>query len=233
MNYRDDGAIEEIDAQQLAVRQAARALAKAGLVGPYGHCSIRISQTHLLVCAAKPMGTILAGEAGTAVPIEGDLPEGVLGEVRVHQKIYQRRPDVNAICRVLPPHVMAMSVLGRPPKTRHGFGAFFYPAPAYWNDPTLMRSAEVASAVAETLGGSSGIILRANGAVVAGADLKQAVTLAWFLEDMCRIELAILATGEAQLAPLLTASEAAKRSEWAGRVAERMWDFLTAGDIES
>ncbi len=62
--------------------------------------------------------------------------------------------------------------------------------------------------------------------------MKQAVTLAWFLEDMCRLELSVLATGEAQLAPLLTEAEAGKRSEWAGRVAERMWDFLTDGDIE-
>ncbi len=113
MVYRDVGPMDEMDAQQLAVRKAARALVRAGLVGPYGHCSVRISQSQLLVCAAKPMGTILAGEAGALVPIDGALPEGVLGEVRVHQQIYQRRPDVNAICRVLPPQVMAMSVLGR------------------------------------------------------------------------------------------------------------------------
>jgi HCOMODA/2-hydroxy-3-carboxy-muconic semialdehyde decarboxylase len=59
------------------------------------------------------------------------------------------------------------------------------------------------------------------------------VTLAWFLEDMCRIELAVLATGEAQSAPLLSADQAQSRSAWAGRVAERMWDFLTFGDPEA
>jgi HCOMODA/2-hydroxy-3-carboxy-muconic semialdehyde decarboxylase len=62
--------------------------------------------------------------------------------------------------------------------------------------------------------------------------MKQAVTLAWFLEDMCRIELGIMATGEANKSPLLTAEEAAGRSEWSGRVAERMWDYLTTGDLE-
>lgn len=217
---------------QITVRKAARALAKCGLVGPYGHCSVRLNEAELLVCAAKPMGTIGPGEDGTVVPISGALPEGVLGEVRVHQQIYQRRPDVGAVCRVLPPNVMLMSALGRAPEVRHGFGAFFYPRPAYWPSPALMRSDEVAAGVAASMGLLNGVILRANGAVVAGADMKQAITLAWFLEDMCRVELGVLSAGEATLGPLLTAEEASKRSEWSGRVAERMWDYLTAGDPE-
>ena len=217
---------------QVTVRKAARALANCGLVGPYGHCSVRLNDAELLVCAAKPMGTIKPGEDGTIVPIHGRLPEGVLGEVRVHQQIYQRRADVGAVCRVLPPNVMTMSALGRAPEVRHGFGAFFYPRPAYWASTALMRSEEVASGVADALGNQNGIILRANGAVVAGGDMKRAVTLAWFLEDMCRIELSVLATGEATSAPVLTEAEASKRNEWGGRVAERMWDYLTAGDPE-
>lgn len=218
--------------QQITVRKAARALAKCGLVGPYGHCSMRLNSTELLVCAAKPMGTIGPGEDGSIVPIEGLLPEGVLGEVRVHQQIYRRRADVGAVCRILPPNVMTMSALGRAPEVRHGFGAFFYPRPAFWDSPVLMRSEEIASAVAQLLGPQSGIVLRANGAVVAGANMQQAVTLAWFLEDMCRVELGVLAAGEASKAPLLTMAEASKRSEWGGRIAERMWDFLTQGDPE-
>ena len=127
---------------------------------------------------------------------------------------------------------MMMSALGRAPEVRHGFGAFFYPRPAFWSLTALMRSDEIAAGVAAELGLQGGIILRAYGAVVAGADMKQAVTLAWFLEDMCRIELGVMATGEANTSPLLTAEEAAGRSEWSGRVAERMWDYLTAGDPE-
>lgn len=215
------------------VRMAARALARAGLVGPYGHCSKRISPTELLVCAPRPMGTIPAGDPGMRVPIAGPLPEGVLGEVRVHQQIYARRPDVHAVCRVLPPHVMSMSVLGRPPRARHGFGAFFHPAPRYWDDPALMRSDAVAAGVAEALGESAGIVLRANGAVVVAQDLPRAVTLAWFLEDMCRIELAVASTREHAQAPLLSDEQARDRATWQGRVAERMWDHLTFGDEEA
>ena len=89
-------------AAEVTVRKAARALARAGLVGAYGHCSVRLSDDESLVCASKAMGTILPTDAGTVVPISGPLPEGVLGEVRVHQQIYRHRPDVGAICRVFP-----------------------------------------------------------------------------------------------------------------------------------
>jgi HCOMODA/2-hydroxy-3-carboxy-muconic semialdehyde decarboxylase len=219
--------------KQIEVRQAARALSRAGLVNAYGHCSVRLDAKSFLVCRAEPMGLINPGENGTICPIEGVLPEGVLGEVRVHQQIYQRRPDVGAICRVIPPQVMAMSVLGRPPRARHGFGAFFYPSPAFWNDPILMRSDAIAAAIADTLGAANGIVLRGNGAVVVGGDMKKAVTLTWFLEDMCRVELAVLAAGAADHAPLLTEPEAKHRADWAGRVAERMWAYLTFGDPEA
>ncbi|HZC55667.1 MAG TPA: class II aldolase/adducin family protein [Xanthobacteraceae bacterium] len=224
---------EVLQQKQIEVRQAARALSRAGLVDAYGHCSTRLDEESFLVCKSGPMGLISPGENGTACPVEGPLPDGVLGEVRVHQKIYERRPDIGAVCRVIPPQVMAMSVLGRPPKARHGFGAFFYPSPAFWDDPTLMRSDAIAAAVAQALGNASGIILRGNGAVVAAATMKQAVTLTWFLEDMCRVELAVLTAGEADTAPLLTAAEAKHRADWAGQVAERMWSYLTFGDPET
>jgi HCOMODA/2-hydroxy-3-carboxy-muconic semialdehyde decarboxylase len=224
---------DELQQKQIEVRQAARALARSGLVDAYGHCSARLDAKGFLVCKSGPMGLIGPGQNGTVCPVEGPLPEGVLGEVRVHQQIYQRRSDVGAVCRVIPPQVMAMSVLGLPPKARHGFGAFFYPSPAFWDDPVLMRSDAIAAAVADTLGKANGIILRGNGAVVAGADMRQAVTLTWFLEDMCRVELAVLAAGEAERAPLLTAAEAEHRADWAGQVAERMWSHLTFGDPET
>ncbi|HMP56345.1 MAG TPA: class II aldolase/adducin family protein, partial [Novosphingobium sp.] len=110
------------DRQDL-VQQAARALGRAGLVHAYGHCSVRLDEARFLVCAAMPMG-LIADEPGTVVPIAGPLPEGVLGEVRIHQAIYARRPDVGGLCRIMPPAVMALSTQGIVPAPRHGIGAY-------------------------------------------------------------------------------------------------------------
>ncbi|RME64809.1 MAG: class II aldolase/adducin family protein [Alphaproteobacteria bacterium] len=214
------------------VRMAARALGRAGLAHAYGHCSARIDSAHFLVCAARPMALIAPGEAGTAVPVNGPLPDGVLGEVRIHQQIYKRRPEVGGICRTMPPHVMALSVLGSTPRPRHGFGAYFAPAVPLWNDPLLLRGNAQAARLAEMMGPSPAIAMRGNGAVTAAPTLQQAVVLNWYLEDAARVELAVLQVARSDGARLLTADEAARRATGEGRIFERMWDYLCADDPE-
>ena len=171
------------ESQQLELRVAARALARGNLVHAYGHCSRRLDASTFLVCAAKPMGTILPGDEGCVVPVDGALPDGVLGEVRIHQAIYARRPAVGAICRIMPPQVGLLALLRRTPRPRHGFGAYFAPGPALWDDPRLLRDDAAAGRLADTLGGAKAIVMRANGAVVVGENLVEAVALSWFLEE--------------------------------------------------
>jgi len=218
--------------ENLKVRKAARAMARAGLSTAFGHCSVRLNANSFLVCRAGALNTIQAGEAGAVVPIMGPLPTEVLGEVRVHQKIYAARSEIGAVCRFISPNVVALSALGRAPLIRHGIGAIFAPKVPYWGDIRLMRDDGIAASVAEAMGGAAGIVLRGNGAVTAGATIEQALTLAWFLEDMARVELAVLASGLAKQSPAYTTDEALGRATWAGHVAERAWDHLTSGDLE-
>jgi len=220
------------EAQQRVLRVAARALGRAGLVHAYGHASLRIDDSHFLVCAAQPMATILPGLAGTVVPVKGPLPEGVLGEVRIHQQIYDRRTDIGAVCRIMPPHITGLSVLGVTPVPRHGFGAFFSPQPPLWDDVRLLRDDQRASELADQMGNSPAIVMRANGAVVAGADLIEATALSWFLEEAARIEHFVRLHGDHHNARL-NAGETLARQEKTGRIMERMWDYLTNGDSEA
>ena len=220
------------DDHEVLVRKAARALSRSGLVHAYGHCSARIDAASFLVCAAKPMGMIGTGEPGTRVPIDGPLPEGVLGEVRIHQQIYRRRPEVGGICRVMQPHVMALSTMRRTPRARHGLGAYFAPEPPLWDDPLLLRSDEQASQLADLLGPGRAIVMRGNGAVTAGETLETAVVFAWYLEDAARVELEVLRCAADQSAPTLTPAEVEVRAVGTGRIYERMWDYLCDGDPE-
>jgi HCOMODA/2-hydroxy-3-carboxy-muconic semialdehyde decarboxylase len=217
---------------QTRLRIAARALAHAGLVHAYGHCSVRISENDLLVCASKPMGTIRPGEPGTIVPIRGELPPLVLGEVRVHQQIYARRPDVGAICRIMPPHLGLLALLRRTPRPRSAFGAYFAPAPPLWEDPRLLRDDAAAGQLAIALGSGAVVVMRANGAVVAGADLVEAVALSWFLEEAARVEVGLMQIGQDGDHTLLTPEETVARQVTSGRVYERMWEYLTDADPE-
>jgi HCOMODA/2-hydroxy-3-carboxy-muconic semialdehyde decarboxylase len=218
--------IKPTSAQEQLVQTAARALGKSGLVHAYGHCSLRLNQTHFLVCAAKPMSLII-DEAGVVVPVKGALPEGVLGEVRAHQAIYARRADVQAICRIMPPALMALSTQKIIPQPRHGIGAYFHPGPAFWDDPRLLRDDESALALAEALGDNNAIIMRGNGAIVLAEGLEKAVSLSWFLEDSARVERDIRSMGSAPETGLLTPEEIIARQVFAGGVVDRMWAWLT------
>ena len=220
------------ETQERDVRMAARALAGAGLVHAYGHCSVRLDRERFLVCTAKPMGTILPSDRGVVVPIAGSLPEGVLGEVRIHQAIYGSRPEVGAICRIMPPNVGTLSVLRRTPRPRHGFGAYFAPMPPLWDDPRLLRDDAAARRLAESMDRSNAIVMRANGAVVVGASMIEAVALSWFLEEAARVEVALMQMGQDGDHTLLTPDETKARQVTAGRVYERMWEYLTFGDSE-
>ena len=221
-----------LDALARTVRAAARALGRAGLVHAYGHCSARIDAGTFLVAPSRPLSLVAPGEPCTVVSLDGALPEGVLPEVRIHREIYRRRPDVDGVARVQPPKLMSLSVLGRTPVARHGFGAYFHPQPPLWDAPLLLRSDAQAQRLAEQLGDARAIVMRGNGAVIAGQSLQAAVVLAWYLEDAARVELDCLAAAPHTLPTCLSDEQSAIRATWNGRLLERMWEYLTAGDAE-
>jgi HCOMODA/2-hydroxy-3-carboxy-muconic semialdehyde decarboxylase len=218
-------------AAERLVRIAARALASAGLVHAYGHCSLRLDKRSFLVAPSRPLGLVAPGEPCTLVPIDGELPEGVLGEVRIHREIYRRRPSVRGVVRSMPPKAMSLGAMGLTPRARHGFGTYFHPAPPLWDDIQLVRSDASAAAVAEQMGTSPAIVMRGNGVITAGVTLQESVVLTWYLEDAARVELDCLAAGRSETG-LIAADAAKERATWSGRIAERMWDYLTAGDAE-
>jgi HCOMODA/2-hydroxy-3-carboxy-muconic semialdehyde decarboxylase len=210
------------------IRVAARAIGRARLAHAYGHCSVRIDDATCLVSPAKPMGLVTAADQPVRVPVRGPLPPGVLGEVRIHQQIYQRRSDVRGVARFMSPSLISLSSLGRTPLPRHGLGSYFAPQAPLWSDPRLVRDDERAAAVADLLGAARAVVLRGNGAVTVGASLQEACVFAWYLEDAARVELDVLASGLTGL--VFDAEEAAARATTQGLIVERMWEWLSAGD---
>ena len=217
-------------AEARLVRVAARALARAGLVHAYGHCSLRIDAQRFIVSPPKPLGLVGPTDSSVTVPMNGALPPEALPEVIVHQHVYRQRRDVCGIARFQSPSLMALSTLRRTPKARHGFGAYFAPCPPLYEDPRLVRNEASATALVEQLGSARAIVMRGNGAVTVGGSIEEAVVMAWYLEDAARVELAVLGTGLE--GPELTPAEVRDRAITSGRLVERMWDWLTANDPE-
>lgn len=218
---------------QRKLRMAARALGRAGLVHAFGHCSVRENPDTFWVCAAQPMGCIPVGADNSQVPVRGPLPEGVLGEVRIHQAIYQRRPEVGAVCRIMSPAVMALSTQGLTPRCRHGLSAYFANRIPLWRDPRLLRNDEAAQALGDLMGENPALVMRGNGAVVAAETLEEALTYAWFLEDTARLELSVRSAGFDPEQGLLSDDEVRDRQVKTGNVFGRMWQYLTHADPEA
>ena len=223
---------EPLDATQKRVRLAARALARHNLVHAYGHVSARLNNESFLVCAPKPMGLIDPGEDGNIVPISGELPPGVLGEVRCHQKIYAARNDINGICRIFPRNVMTLSTFKKTPKARLGFGSYFFPHPPLWEDPLLLQSDQQAFEFAKTLSNNRAIVMRGNGAVCVGPTVEESVVMAFYLEESATTELAVMASHPDSRSVCFTEEEAKIRATGTGRIYERLWEYMTAGDPE-
>lgn len=219
--------------QERLVRQSARALARSGLVSAFGHCSLRLDDEHILVCAPMPMGHLEPHHKGDVVSILQPLPAHVLGEVRMHQAIYKLRPEVKGICRTFPPHILSLAAMGLAPKARHGFGSYFYPEVPMWIDPALIRNEEAARGVAETLGTASAVVVSVNGAVTVADSLEKATVLAWFLEDAARVEIDCRSSGRESHTTFESDEQARNRATWLGAIAERKWQYLTYGDLES
>lgn len=217
---------------EIKVRKAARALARHGLAHAYGHVSVRIDSGTFLVCAAQPMGLIAPGAPGSVVSLHSDMPEGVLGEVRIHREIYRRRPDVQSVARTMPPKIMSLSTLRLTPRVRHGFGSYFYPSIPLWDSPLLIRDDSTARQLAARIEDGFAIVMRGNGLITAGASVEEAVVRAWYAEDSAKVELDALSVGEAGSPAFYSEEEVAIRVTWAGRILERMWDYMTAGDPE-
>lgn len=215
------------------VRVAGRALARAGLVTAYGHCSARIDEDHFIVSPPRPLGLVAPAEACVEVAADGPLPPGAAGEVRIHQAVYRLRPDVGGICRAQPPNTMTLSIARLTPRARHGFSSYFAPSPPLWDDPSLVRDDATASRVAEALWDHPAIVLRGNGALTVGATIEEATVLCWFLEDSARVELDLRRLGSSELALTeLSGAEATRRATWDGALLDRMWAYLVQGDPE-
>lgn len=214
------------------IRIAARALGRHGLAHAYGHCSLRAGDA-LLASPGKPLGLVKPEEDCIRVPLHGPFPEGLLGELRIHREIYKRRPDVHAIIRCQPPKTISLSALGLTASPRHGFGAYFWPKPVFWNDPQLLRNDDDAAKLSEQLADERAIVMRGNGAVIVGENMQQTLALTWYLEDAARVELDCLSASRNCEASILSEEDCAKRSVWSGGIVERMWDYLTADDPES
>ena len=171
-----------------AVASTARMLASAGLVEAFGHVSARTS-AGFLITSTSPL---FEARADDVILIESGVPTGgpthaAPLETPMHAAIYDARPDIGAICRGHPPYVVTWGVSAEPLPLLHGLGGMAGRTVRTHLEIELVKTADAGESVAETLGDDSGLLLAANGCLAVGADLLEAATRLWYLEERARV----------------------------------------------
>ncbi|MFN7148780.1 MAG: class II aldolase/adducin family protein [Microthrixaceae bacterium] len=177
-------------AEQVAA--TARALVAAGLIEAFGHVSARLDDGGSLITPTTPLGVTTAQQvvrvdaAGVAADASARPPL----EVPLHLAIYRARPDVHAICRGHGRAMVAWGASRRDLPVHHGLGLLAGTEVRVHPDRDLVTTPEVADDVARTLATDRCVLLWGNGGLATGADLLDAATRMWFLEERAQVALA-------------------------------------------
>lgn len=202
---------------------AAHALAAAGLVTAFGHASHREGDS-FYITPPKPLGSLADDEPLSRVSLdESELPAGVPGEAWVHWTIYNRRPDVAGICRAQPPTATALASASVPILPLHGQGAFLGREVPVFDEARLVRDRATGEALAGSLGGAGGLVMRGNGAVAVGTSVGLAAARLWVLEASAEMNQRAAAAGTPRP---ISEEEFVYWDSVSEEILGRIWDYL-------
>jgi HCOMODA/2-hydroxy-3-carboxy-muconic semialdehyde decarboxylase len=180
--------------------QANRILAMEGLVGPFGHVSVRDGADRFWIADHRSPDAVSREDlkpARVGLTADEARERNWYREIFIHSEIYSLLPDVGAVVHIHAPYSLALGTLPMAdrlrPTTNPGanLGAFI---PIY-TQTGLIETPDAARRLAQTLQGQNGVLLRGHGAVVIGASLEQAVLRAIYLELEARYQLMARAAG--------------------------------------
>jgi 3,4-dihydroxyphthalate decarboxylase len=204
--------VAELPELRDVVAAACRVMATTGLVEHVlGHISARVSDSEFVVRCRGPVEsglTFTTGEDIRSVPLSGSADLGAWSapnELPIHTELMRRRPAVTAVVHAHPPAVVTHSLLDAP--LLPIYGAYDIPGARLaaggvpiWPRAALITSAELAGAMADTLGDRPVVVLRGHGLVSvaegpARAAVARAVLQAVAVDTLARTTLAVLRAG--------------------------------------
>jgi ribulose-5-phosphate 4-epimerase/fuculose-1-phosphate aldolase len=200
------------------------------MVEGFGHISARIPGTdRILMTPRRALGLVTDAEL-IELDMEGEQKAGDSRpplEVAMHLAVYRRRADAHAIARGHPRHVAAFACSAEPLRIAHGFGANLGHEIRVFEQPFLVKSSESGEGVADALGASEAVILRANGMLAVGQTIAHACVQSLFLEETAEMQLMAAAAGFTLRS--FSADEAARR-HGDDRLHEplRAWEYYVA-----
>lgn len=211
------------DDRRSDIAMVARAFSRLHYVHAFGHVSLRLENSLCMTPTRPPLAAVTAADL-IEVNFDGGVVSGDAAarpiEAFLHIGIYKARADVGAICRTHAPHASVWPADGKVPPVQHGFGGLAGTVATY-DECDLIHSVELGARAARSLGSADALILRGNGVVTVGRNLREAAARMWGLEERC----AQAGLQGTHLAPF-SAEDWAARARWYPAETERIWTWL-------
>jgi ribulose-5-phosphate 4-epimerase/fuculose-1-phosphate aldolase len=179
--------------------QACKIMDAFGLVQGFGHVSSRLPGSgNFLVTARKALGMVEERDL-VVVDAAGKVVDGSatpFAEIYMHLGIYQKRPDIGAICRFHSEMTSVFGILNRSVRVVHAGGYLLGPEVRVLSSANLGHTPEIIEQIGDLLSDSYGIIFRGNGAATLGTNIIDACVRALILEESANLQYKASLLGE-------------------------------------
>jgi ribulose-5-phosphate 4-epimerase/fuculose-1-phosphate aldolase len=179
---------------------ASRILAMHEVVDAYGHVSARSDRRLERFIMSRSLAPALVSAVDL---VEHDADSEALADKRkgfieryIHGEIYRARPEVMAVVHSHSAAVIPFGVTRTPLRPLYHMGSFLWSgAPVFdirqvrEDHDLLIRDRPLGRARAETLGGSSCVLMRGHGMTVTGESIPEAVFRAVYTQMNARMQL--------------------------------------------
>ena len=204
----------EWNAQRAQVAEAARELARLGLVGrASGNMSVRLPTDELLVAITptrRPHASLEAHDI-CVVDAEGVRRDGAhapSSELLLHLALYRARPAANAVVHSHPVHATVCAVAGLQVPPLVDELVVLVGGAIEVSDYAFPGTAELGDRACDALGERKAALLRNHGLVTVGGDIDEALELTDLVERAAQVFILSRSLGRAKvLAPEVVAEE--------------------------
>jgi L-fuculose-phosphate aldolase len=212
-----------------ALVDAIRMLTHAEMIDHSGHCSARRDRESFYINSAASVRGTLTVEDIVTVDLEGRLVEGRAKppfEFPIHAEIYRARPDANAVMHTHPRWSTFLTMVGATVRTVFAQGALLGELPVV-DSPLSVNTQSLGEALAAALGSRPAVLLKAHGAVVAGATIVECFALAAYLEENAYRQYMAMQIGDPYV--FSEAEQRACRERlWSSNLFQKTWDHYRA-----
>jgi ribulose-5-phosphate 4-epimerase/fuculose-1-phosphate aldolase len=168
-----------------------RMLGRQGLIGMFGHVSVRIPGTDRLLLSpgagadkrtVQPEHLFVFDIDGTLLDHPGP-PLKIPVEWRIHTRIHRDRPDALSVAHLHAHQATVLGIAGRPLVPVFSHGAFLRDGVPVWDNPRMVMTDDQAVQLSQTLGDKIAVQMRGHGVCVVGESAEAAFFACTFLEE--------------------------------------------------